>query len=266
MTDPCAKHNRFEQLSVAVGDLGYFGISMTESGFGIALLNVFVSYIGGGLAGALIGYRVKNPLIALIGVAAGYIGAGASLDIAKPWEIFLISFVATFVVFGVYKLLQRLQIDDKKIVPLSLGGGCYGALVAGIVGSGDKTGGFFGLTGKYAFQGAEISLGWPLIGLAAIVAFALVTGLIVIVGLEKTVGLRVSETDETAAWTRRTGRHLPRPTRTSRAASKGGGSQPKAPDQERWSPRGAARRPPFVSSGDRRTTPALVEAATGGRH
>lgn len=179
-----------------VDNVGYFGISMTESGFGIALLNIFVSYVGGGLAGALIAYRTKNPLFALIGIAAGYIGAGASLDIAKPGQIFIISFIATFVVLGVYKLLQRLRIDDRKIVPLALGGGTYGALVAGIVGSGDKTGGYFGLTGKYAFQGAEISLEWQLIGLAATLVFALVTGLIVIVGLEKTIGLRVSEVDE----------------------------------------------------------------------
>ena len=169
---------------------------MTESGFGIALLNIFVSYIGGGLAGAAISYRTKNPLMALIGVAAGYIGAGASLDIAKPWQIFIISFISTFVVYAVYNLLQYLRIDDRKIVPLALGGGAYGALVAGIIGNGDKTGGFFGLKGEYAFQGAEISFGWQLVGLGATAAFALITGLIVIVGLEKTIGLRVTDIDE----------------------------------------------------------------------
>lgn len=179
-----------------IGDAGYFGISMTESGFGVVFINIFVSYIGGGLAGALIAYRTRNPLMALIGVAAGYIGAGACLDIAKPWEILVVSFIATFVVWGVYKLLQYLRIDDRKIVPLALGGGIYGALIAGIVGNGDKTGGFFGLTGKYAFQGATINIGWQAVGVVVTVLIAGISGLVLILGLEKTIGLRVSEEDE----------------------------------------------------------------------
>ncbi|MHB8693922.1 MAG: ammonium transporter family protein [Solirubrobacteraceae bacterium] len=177
---------------------GYYGISLTTSGFGIALINIFMAYIGGGLGGALISYRTKNPIMALIGVAAGYIGAGASLDIGKPWQILIVSFIAAFVVYGVYLLLYRLKIDDKKIVPLALGGGVYSAIAAGIVGAGDKTGGYFGLTGKYAPQHASISLGWQLIGLLVTVGIALVSGLAVILGLEKTIGLRVTEDQEVA--------------------------------------------------------------------
>lgn len=179
-----------------VSGSGYFGISLTTSGLGVVMLNVFISYVGGGGAGALISYRTKNPLMALIGVPAGYISCGACFDIAKPWQIFVVSFLGTFVVYGVYLLLGVLRIDDKKIVPLALGGGIFGALAAGVVGAGDKTGGFFGLTGKYAPQHASISLGWQFIGLLVTVGIAGVSGLIVIVGLEKTIGLRVSEADE----------------------------------------------------------------------
>lgn len=175
---------------------GYLGISMTTSGFGIVTLNIFMSYVGGGLGGAIIAYRTRNPLMALIGVAAGYIGAGASLDIGKPWQILIVSFVASFVVWGTYRLLVRFGIDDKKIVPLALGGGIYSALVAGIVGWGDKTGGYFDLTGAYAPQHATINLGWQAIGVVVIVAVAGVSGLLVILGLEKTIGLRVTEADE----------------------------------------------------------------------
>jgi Amt family ammonium transporter len=177
---------------------GYFGISGTTSGFGIVTLNIFMAYIGGGIGGALISYRTRNPIMALIGVAAGYIGAGASLDIGKPWQILIVSFLASFVVYGTYLLLYRLKIDDKKIVPLALGGGIYSALAAGIVGAGDKTGGYFGLTGKYALQHATISFGEQIVGVLATLAIALVSGLVVIVGLEKTIGLRVKEEDEVA--------------------------------------------------------------------
>jgi ammonia channel protein AmtB len=175
---------------------GYFGISLTTSGFGLVFVNIFMAYIGGGLAGALISYRTKNPIMALIGIAAGYIGCGTCLDTGTPWEVFLVAFGASFVVYGCYLLLYRLKIDDKKIVPLALGGGIYSAIMGGIVGAGDRTGGYFGLTGRYAPQHATISVGWQLIGVAVTVAIALVSGLIVILGLEKTVGLRVPEEQE----------------------------------------------------------------------
>ncbi|UIJ57531.1 hypothetical protein LWP59_25710 [Amycolatopsis acidiphila] len=175
---------------------GYFGISMTTSGFGIAAINIFMSYVGGGLGGAIIAYRTRNPIMALIGVAAGYIGSGTSLDVGKPWEILLVSFVASFVVWGTYRLLHRFRIDDKKIVPLALGGGIYSALAGGIVGWGDKTGGYFGLTGEYAPQHATINPGWQALGVLVTVVIAGVTGLIVIFALEKTIGLRVSAKDE----------------------------------------------------------------------
>ncbi|MDT7710797.1 MAG: hypothetical protein QOG20_6404 [Pseudonocardiales bacterium] len=174
----------------------YFGISLTTSGFGIVVINIFMSYVGGGLGGAIIAYRSRNPIMALIGVAAGYIGSGTSLDVGKPWEILIVSFIASFVVWGTYRVLVRLGIDDKKIVPLALGGGIYSALAGGVVGWGDKTGGYFGLTGEYAPQHATINLGWQAVGVVATVVVAGVTGLLVIVALEKTIGLRVSTVDE----------------------------------------------------------------------
>ncbi|WP_344600456.1 ammonium transporter [Sporichthya brevicatena] len=180
-----------------VPDVGYFGISLSNSGFGIVVINVFAAYVGGVLAGALISYRTRNPIFVLIGIPAGYISTGTALDIGRPWEILVLAFIGMFVVYGTYQLLYKLKIDDKKIVPLALGGGSFGALAGGIVGSGDKTGGFFGITeGKYAFQHAEISIGMQALALVVTIAIAGISGLILIVGLEKTIGLRVSEEDE----------------------------------------------------------------------
>lgn len=177
---------------------GYFGISLTTSGFGIVVLNIFFAYIGGILAGALISYKTKNPIMILLGPVAGYIGAGASLDIAKPWEVLFIAAGGTFVVYWTYLLMYRLRIDEKKIVPLALGGGTYGALIAGFVGWGDKTGGYFGLTGVYAPQHATINPGWQALGVLVTVVISGVSGLILIILLEKTIGLRVSPEEEIA--------------------------------------------------------------------
>lgn len=173
---------------------GYFGVSMTTSGFGIAASNVFVAFCGGAISGAIIAYITKNPITALLGPVAGYIGGGASADIVNPWLMFLIAMGGPVVFYAGYRLMLRLRIDDKKIVPLTLGTGIYGALIPGIVKWGTPTGGFFGITeGPYAFQGAEINLWWQLIGVGVVVAIAGVSGLIVILGLEKTIGLRVKE-------------------------------------------------------------------------
>jgi ammonia channel protein AmtB len=211
---------------------GYFGISLSTSGFGIVLINIFMAYLGGGIGGALISYRTKNPIMALIGVAAGYIGCGTSLDIGKPWEIFLIAFGAAFVVYWTYLLLFRLRIDDKKIVPLALGGGVYGAIMGGLVGWGDKTGGYFGLTGAYAPQHATITLGWQLIGLLVTLAIALVSGVIVIVGLEKTIGLRVKEEEEIVGLDQTYWQAPPSPYYDDPAAVASDGHGPEVPEAE----------------------------------
>lgn len=189
-------------LSLGCGYLvpgsGYFGISLTTSGFGIVMVNTFVAFMGGGLSGAFLAYRTRNPVMALLGPVAGIVGAGTSLDVGLPWQLLIVGLIAPFVVYGVYLLLARIGIDDKKIVPLALGGGIYSALAGGIVGWGHKTGGYFGLKGTYAPQHATINLGWQLIGVVVIVAIAAVSGLIVILALEKTIGLRVSEDAEVA--------------------------------------------------------------------
>jgi ammonia channel protein AmtB len=177
---------------------GYFGIALTTSGFGVVLENIFMAFMGGAITGAVISYLTKNPIMALLGPVAGYIGGAASFDIVKPLGAFAIALIAPLVVYGVYLLLDRMRIDDKKIVPLTLGGGVYAVIAAGIAGSGTATGGYFGLKGAYAFQVSTVTLGHQLLGLVVTLGIALISGVIVIVGLEKTIGLRVSQEAEIA--------------------------------------------------------------------
>lgn len=180
-----------------VPDVGYFGISMTTSGFGLVLENVFMSFIGGALVGFGIAYLTKNPIMALLGPVAGYIGCSASFDIAKPLGILVISMIAPLVVYGAYLLMQKLRIDDKKIVPLALFGGVYAALAAGIAGAGKATGGYFELeSGDYAFQHASITIGHQLLGVVVTLGISAVTGLVLVLLLEKTIGLRVDRDKE----------------------------------------------------------------------
>ncbi|MFN8164092.1 MAG: hypothetical protein U0R26_09775 [Solirubrobacterales bacterium] len=180
-----------------VPDAGYFGISMTTSGFGVVIENVFMAFFGGAMTGLVIAYVTKNPIMALLGPIAGYIGAGASLDVGKPLAIFAVALIAPVVVYSVYLLLLRLRIDDKKIVPLTLGGGIYAALAAGVVGAGKATGGYFEITeGSFAFQNASITLGHQIVGIGVVLGIAAVTGLVLIFALEKTIGLRIEHDKE----------------------------------------------------------------------
>jgi ammonia channel protein AmtB len=180
-----------------VPEAGYFGISMTSSGFGLVLENVFMSFIGGAITGFAIAYLTKNPIMALLGPVAGYIGCSCSYDVAKPLGILVISMIAPLVVYAGYLLMQKLRIDDKKIVPLALFGGVYAALAAGIAGAGEPTGGYFELeNGAYAFQHATINIGHQLVGVGATLGISAITGLVLIVGLEKTIGLRVDRDKE----------------------------------------------------------------------
>jgi ammonia channel protein AmtB len=118
------------------------------------------------------------------------------MDVVHPWVALLIAFGAPFAFWFVYRLLIRLRIDEKKIVPLGLGAGIYGAIVSGFVAWHTPTGGYFGLRGAYGFQHAHMSPWMQLAGVGVTVAVAIVTGLVVIVALEKTMGLRVKEQDE----------------------------------------------------------------------
>ena len=180
-----------------VPDFGYFGISLTSSSFGLALVNVFAAYAGGAIMGGILAYRKRNVFWAIIGPLTGYISGTALFDITKPWIMFLVALGGPICAYFTYNLLLKFKIDEPKVAPLVLGPGIYAALMPGIVEMGTRTGGFFGITeGEFAFQNAKITLGWQAAGLGVTIAIALVTGLIVIMGCEKTIGIRVSEEDE----------------------------------------------------------------------
>lgn len=182
-----------------IPDLGYFGISLTTSGLGVVFNNIFVAYAVGGVIGALIAYRTKNVIHALLGPIAGYLAGTAAFDVVSTWEMAIIAMGGPLVVWAVYEWLHRNRIDETKVIPLGLGAGLYGAVIVGLFAWGDKQGGYFGLTeGTYAFQGSEINVFWQLAGILATVGIAIVSGLVLIVGLDKWIGLRVSEEDELA--------------------------------------------------------------------
>jgi Amt family ammonium transporter len=177
---------------------GYFGISMTTSGMGVVVMNVLTAFCAGGLVGTILAYRLRQPAWIILGSLSSAILCGALFDIAKPWEVMLVSLFGPFVTLLGQRVMVSLGIDDPKVVPLALFNGVAGALVAGFVGWGTKTGGFVGLEGKYGFQHATITPWWQLIGVLAIFAVAAIPAFVIAVLFERTSGLRATDAEQDA--------------------------------------------------------------------
>jgi len=174
---------------------GYFGISMTTSGFGIVLLNTLFAFLGGIVSGATISYARRDPSWVLFGPIAGYISCGAVLEIARPWETLLLSLGGPVAAFLTHRILNRLGVDDPKIGPLALGAGLYAALTSGFVGWHTPTGGFFGAGPGYALQHARITPGMQIGGAALSVALGVAAALLfcLVAGATRTLRLTQAE-------------------------------------------------------------------------
>jgi ammonia channel protein AmtB len=177
---------------------GVFGISMADTGIGIIVVNVFASYIGGSIAGAVIAYRLKQPVWALLGPLSGAVICGTLFDVGVPWEVFLVSLLGPPVALGTAVLVRRAGIDEQKVIPLALGPGVAGALICGFVEWGTKTAGYPGAKGAYALQHATITPWWQLAGIVATMLLAAVPCLLICLIYERRGKLRVSEADEIA--------------------------------------------------------------------
>ena len=177
---------------------GMFGISMTSTGIGIILLNVFSSFIGGSISGAFIAYRRHQAVWALLGPISGAVICSTLFDVGTPWVVLLVSLAGPPVALGTTLLLARWGIDEQKVVPLALGPGIVGALLCGFVEWGTKTGGYPGLHGTYALQHASITPWWQLVGVLTTMAVAGVPCLAMCLAFERRGALRVTEAQEIA--------------------------------------------------------------------
>lgn len=176
--------------------VGYFGITFNTSGLGIVFINIFMAFAGGAISGAVVAYWKHKPIYIFLGPITGYITCSALFDIAAPWQCFVVAAIGPWIMLGVTALMEKYELDDKKIVPAALVQSIVGALLAGIIGAGIPTGGYPGAPGDYALQHAQISIGMQALGVLVTLAFAGVSGLILVFGLEKTIGLRVVYTIE----------------------------------------------------------------------
>ena len=181
-----------------VPDVGFFGISFTESGIGLVIVNLFAAVLGGAFVGLLLAYRRREASWALLGPLAGVVMGGTLFDIGTAWECLLVGALGPLVALGTAALLRKAQIDDPKVVPLALGPGVVGALLTGFLEWGTPTGGYIGLEGEYAVGVGEITPWWQLAGVVATMLVVGVPALLMCLVFEKLGGLRATEEAELA--------------------------------------------------------------------
>ncbi|MGF6873042.1 hypothetical protein [Paraburkholderia sp. MM5477-R1] len=181
----------FGSTFILPGD-GVYGISLTRTGLGLILLNLFSALLGGGISGAFITYRLRDPRWVFLGPIAGTVIGSTLFDIGTPIESLIFGVLGPVVALATAKLVHRLGIDEPKVVPLALGPGVVGAVLVGFTHWGTATGGFPGLAGQYAVGHAQITPWWQLAGVVATMAVSGIPALILCRMFEMSGKLRVS--------------------------------------------------------------------------
>jgi Amt family ammonium transporter len=171
---------------LAVGWFGFNVMSAQKIGgiSGLVVMNSLMAMVGGTLA-ALIAGR-NDPGFAYNGPLAGLVAVCAGSDIMHPIGALAVGSMAGAMFVYMFTLTQnRLKIDDVLGVwPLHGLCGAFGGIAAGV----------FGLEALGGMGG--VSFMSQLIGTAAGVVFAGISGLLVYGALKATLGIRLDEEEE----------------------------------------------------------------------
>lgn len=133
-------------------------------------------------------YKKPDVSMTLNGSLAGLVAVTAGCDLVDPFGAFLIGLIAGFVVvFGIEFVDKKLHVDD----PVGAIGvhGCCGA-------AGTLMVGLFATDGGLFYGGGFHFLGVQALGVVSVAAWVSICMLIIFTLIKKTIGLRVSETEE----------------------------------------------------------------------
>jgi len=183
-------------LGVFILWFGWFGFNpgsttLGDGEIGRVAVTTNLAAAAGAIAAMIISWLVgKKPdgSMALNGALAGLVGITAGCYTVSPLGSLAIGFIAgVIVVFSVYFIDGVLKIDDP-VGAVSVHGVCgaWGTLACGL----------FNIDGGLFYGGGFKLLGIQAIGVLTAFAWAFGLGLILFIGIKKTVGLRVSEKEE----------------------------------------------------------------------
>jgi ammonia channel protein AmtB len=181
-----------------IPDHGVYGISMTRTGIGQILINIFCAVLSAGVVGSLIAAKRREASWVFLGPIAGAVMCGTLFDIGRPLECMLFGALGPVVALATASLVRRIGIDEPKVVPLALGPGIVGAILVGFLHWGTPTGGFPGMVGAYALGHAQISPWWQLTGVVVTMLVSGIPAFVLCLIYEKSGGLRVTPEAEIA--------------------------------------------------------------------
>lgn len=171
--------------------VGWFGFNVMsaqslEGISGLVAVNSLAAMVGGVLF-ALVASR-NDPGFVHNGALAGLIAVCAGSDLMHPIGAFVVGGIGSLIfVYGFQIEQEKLKIDDVLGVwPLHGVVGTWGGIAAGIFGS-SALGGIGGVSFMAQLAGSLLAVG-----------YAVLTGLVVYVLIDKTVGFRLNEDQEFA--------------------------------------------------------------------
>ena len=173
-------------LGVFILWFGWFGfnggsqLALGSAADAVAMSHVLVNTNLAGAAGVMAALAVSRPILGRVDLLAGLNGAIAGLvsitagpDIVEHYWAIIIGGIGAVICTAGLKLLEKVRVDDVVgAVPAHLFAGAWGTLAVCIVAGG--------------------SLGVQLLGVVAVGAFVFGFSSLLWMGLEKTVGVRVS--------------------------------------------------------------------------
>jgi Amt family ammonium transporter len=195
-------HNiSFAALGVFILWFGWFGfnggsqLAISGEDNATAVSHIFLttnlSAVGGALVALVISwFRYKKPSLGLTmnGALGGLVAITAGCDIVAPGSALIMGMIAgSVLVFAVEFIDKKLKIDDP-VGAISVHGVC-GALGTIMVG-------IFATEGGLIYGGGASLLTTQLMGVGAVMVWALSLGFIVFYIAKKTIGIRVSREEE----------------------------------------------------------------------
>jgi len=194
--------------SITLGTLGVFILWLGWFGFNPGstlslsnpelVANIFVTTNAAAAAGGIaalaitwIRYGKPGLGMSLNGVLAGLVAITAGCDTVTPGGALLIGLMAgTLVVFAVEFFDKVVKIDDPVgAISVHAINGAFGTIMVGLFAEGN------GIKGLFYGGGTDL-LVTQLIGVGAVAAWAIGTGLVLFLGIKNTIGLRVTKKEE----------------------------------------------------------------------
>ena len=188
---PILGHNiPFATAGVLILWLGWFGfnggsvLSANPELTSLTLVTTCLAAAAGGIGAAITSLfkdKTFDLTMFLNGILGGLVAITAGADLMSPNESVLVGLIGGVIVVFAVALLDKLKLDDPVgAIAVHLGCGIWGTLAVGIFGS--------------MASGSQFLT--QLTGVGIIGAFCLISAFIILFTLKKTIGLRVSKSEE----------------------------------------------------------------------